>query len=163
MSTNSMLKRLLISVLTFLASSCRYAAKPIGDVQMLDPKDILFTLPTLCGPAPAVEESPPPSGARSLHEDDWRQIEFIPAINESFVQTEIASLANFRAQHRRGAGWTSVYVRKEHPHPLSTLGLQFSALPAFSTSGVTLSGPPIRGGFALSDGGDWFLYGQRSP
>jgi hypothetical protein len=157
-----MLKRLLFSILPFLGSSCRDGAKPAGDIRMMDPKGILFTLATLCDPVPAVEDSRPPSGSRSLHEDDWRQIEFVPAINEDYVRTELASLAVFKTQHQKGIGWTSIYLRKEHPHPLSELRLPYSALPTLSTSAVTLSGRLVRGGFALSDGGDWFLYGQRS-
>jgi hypothetical protein len=158
-----MLKRLLVSVLPFLATSCRDAAKPTGDVQMLDPKKILFSLPTLCDQAPAVAEAPAPSGARSLHEDDWRQVEFVAAIDDSYIRGELAALATFKSQHKKSSGWTSVYVRKEHPHPLGTLGLRYSPLPQFSASAIALGGRPVRGGFALSDGGGWFIYGQRSP
>jgi hypothetical protein len=159
---NPMFKRLLVAVLTFLTTSCRNGAKPTDNVRMLDPKDILFSLPTLCDLAPVVEESPAPSGARSLHEDDWRQIEFVPAIDDSHLRSELAALATFKIQHQKGAGWTSIYLRKEHPHPLAGLRLQYSALPPFPEAAITLSGHPVRGGFALSDRGGWFIYGQRS-
>ena len=156
-------KRLLVFVLPFLATSCNEAAKPTSGARTVDPKDILFTLPTLCDPAPAVETSSPPAGARSLHEDDWRQIEFVPMVDERHVRSELAALATFKAQHRKASGWTSVYLRKEHPHPFQTVKLQYSSLPSFRTSALTLSGRLVRGGFALSDSSDWFIYGQRSP
>ena len=159
-----MLKRLLVMVMPFFATSCSKEPGPKANVQMLDPKDILFTLPTLCDPAPALDDSPGGSGARSLHEDDWRQIEFVPATNYDHVRSELAALATFKEQHRRSIGWTQVYLRKEHPTPLAALGLEFASLPSLSASAVTLSGHPVRGGGgALSDGGLWFIYGQRTP
>jgi hypothetical protein len=156
------LKRFLVSLLPFRAASRRDRVKPPGDVRMLDPKEILFSLPTLCDPAPEVEASSAPSGTRRLHEDDWRQIEFVSASNRDHIQSELAALASFKRQHQKGAGWTGVYIRKEHPKPLTAIGLQYSVLPPFSTSSVTLSGRFVRGGFALSDGGEWFIYGQQS-
>jgi hypothetical protein len=158
-----MLNRLLVTLLPFLASSCGDRAKPTGEVRTTDPKDILFSLPTLCDPAPAVDSSPAPAGARSLHEDDWRQIEFVPISNNEQVRAQLVALATFKKEHQKGAGWTDVYLRKEHSVPLAAMGLRFTALPAFSTSAVTLSGRPVRGGFALADGEEWFIYGQRSP
>jgi hypothetical protein len=155
------LKRFLVSILPFRATSHRDRVKP-RDVRMLDPKEILFSLPTLCDPSPEVEASSAPIGTRRLHEDDWRQIEFVSASNRGHIQSELAALAAFKRQHQKGAGWTGVYIRKEHPKPLMALGLQYSVLPTFSTSSVTLSGHPVRGGFALSDGGEWFIYGQQS-
>ncbi len=157
------IKRLLVFVLPFLATSCNDVAKPTGDVRMVDPKDILFSVPTLCDAAPAVEQLPAAAGARSLHEDDWRQIEFVSVVDEGHIRSELAALAAFKIQHQKASGWTSVYLRKEHPHRLQALGLQYSTLPPFRTSPVTLSGRPVRGGFALSDTSDWFIYGQRSP
>lgn len=157
------IRRLLIFVFPFFATSCKDVARPTGDIQMVDPKDLLFSLPTLCDPAPAVDESPVLAGARALHEDDWRQIEFVSMVGESHIRGELATLAAFRIQYRRASGWASVYLRKEHPDPLHTLGLRFSTLPTFPSFALTLSGRPVRGGFALSDGSDWFIYGQRSP
>lgn len=132
---------------------------------MVDPKEILFSLPTLCDPAPATDATRPPAGYQSLHEDDWRQIEFVARTNLAHLQKELATLIAFKQEHRSGPGWTQVYLRKEHPTPFSTVGLRFSSLPTFSASALAIgSGPPwggtVRGGFALSDGGDWFLYGQ---
>jgi hypothetical protein len=157
-----MFKRLLVTLLPFLASSCRDESKS-GEIRMISPKDILFSLPTLCDPAPAVDNLPAPSGARPLHEDDWRQIEFVPAANSDYIRDELATLTAFKKEHRRASGWTKIYLRKEHPTPLSELALQYTDLPMLRTSAVTLSGHPVRGGFALSDGSGWSIYGQKTP
>ena len=163
----AMLRRLLPILLPILAASCSDHSKPSGEVHMADPKDILFSLPTLCDPAPAVDPTPPSAGHRTLHEDDWRQIEFVTHTNLEHIRKELASLIAFKQEHRRGPGWTQVYMRSEHPAALSTAVLRFSSLPSLPASALTIgSGPPwggtVVGGFALTDAGDWFIYGQRS-
>src|SRR5262249_55731002 len=122
----------------------------------------LFTLPTLCDAAPAVMAAPVPAGARLLHEDDWRQIEFVSSKNYDHIQKQLEKLAAFKREHQRGIGWTSVYVRKEHATPLAAVGLQFASMPVLPASAVALSGHLVRDGFALSSGGEWFIYGQRT-
>jgi hypothetical protein len=136
--------------------------------QFIDPKNILFSLPTLCESAPAVEPLPRPALCRSLHEDDWRQIEFVPLTNRAHIDKELNALASFKQQHRSGPGWTNVYVRREHPTPLAAVGLRFANMPRLPVSAVWLgpappSGGLVKGGFALSDSTNWSLYGQRSP
>jgi hypothetical protein len=133
----------------------------------MDPKELLFSLPTLCDPSPSVDALPPSGTHRSLHEDDWRQIEFVARINQAHIHKELGTLAAFKEHYRRRPGWTKVYVRSEHPTSLGMLGLRYSDMPAFSVSGLTMgSGAPlggtVRGGFAFSDGGAWFIYGQRA-
>ena len=125
-------------------------------------EDFLFSLPTLCDPGPALVDAPPPEGYRWLGEDDWRQIEFVARANLAHVQHELVKLAAFRSEHRSDSGWTDVYLRHEHPVPLSDIGLQFKKLPAWPLSGLAIGDEsvPVHGGFALADGGDWFVYGQ---
>jgi hypothetical protein len=130
-------------------------------VNVIDPKNLLFSLPTLCDPAPATDSAPAPSNHRSLHEDDWRQIEFVVRVNLTYIQSELQKLAAFKQQHRRGPGWTSVYIRKEHPTVLASVGLGSKTLPTLPVSRLTIGGGDmVKGGFALCDNGDWFMYGQ---
>ncbi len=89
------------------------------DMPMMDPKELLFSLPTLCDSAPAIDDAPPSNNHRSLHEDDWRQIEFVMRVNLAHIEKELEKLAAFKQQHRRGPGWTDVYIRPEHPTSLS--------------------------------------------
>jgi hypothetical protein len=133
------------------------------NMPMMDPKELLFSLPTLCDSAPAIDDAPPSNNQRSLHEDDWRQIELVVRTNLAYIEKELERLAAFKQQHRRGPGWTDVYIRPEHPTTLASVGLQSDSLPAFSASALTIGmGDMVKGGFALSDGGEWFLYGQRT-
>jgi len=138
-----------------------------GEVHKLGPGDILYSLPTLCDPLPAAEAAPLPSDHRALHEDDWRQIEFVAVANRGHIENELSDLVAFKKDHRKGVGWTAVYIRKEHPTPLAAGRLQFADLPKIQTAALAIGGGPpwggvVRGGFAMSDGGDWFIYGQRT-
>jgi hypothetical protein len=130
---------------------------------MIDPGDLLFSLPTLCDPAPAIDNASTLGNHRPLHEDDWRQIEFVPSTILAYIQKELENLAVFKQQHRRGPGWTNVYIRREHPEPLSHLGLRSKTLPTLSASGLSIGlEGKVKGGFALCDCGDWFIYGQST-
>ena len=134
---------------------------------MTDPREILYSLPTLCDPGPATDATPLPAGHCWLEEDAWRQVEFVARTNLAHIRHQLAALTTFKKKHRRDPGWTDVYMRKEHPAPFAAVGLRFTSLPRFSTSGLAIGdGPPwggaVLGGFALSNGGDWFFYGQRT-
>jgi hypothetical protein len=136
--------------------------QPATNVQAIDPRKILFSLPTLCDPIPSVQPGPPPINYKALHEDDWRQIEFVPAANRENIATRLQELTAFKRQHRSGVGFTQVFIRPEHPKPFQTLAFSSARLPRLAESPLALGGGAIPGGFALSDSSDWFIYGQRS-
>ena len=132
---------------------------------MMDPKNILFSTPTLCDCTPERIKKYPAGGYCTVHEDDWRQIEFVAKSNLAHIENELKTLSAFKEKHRSGPGWTSVYIRKEYPAPLIRASLRSSNLPLFSKKTLVMgSAPPwvgaVAGGFALSDDGTWFLYGQ---
>lgn len=129
---------------------------------MPSPGEYLYSIPTLCDPGPVLVDAPPPEDHRWLGEDDWRQIEFVAQANLPHVQQEMLNLTAFKRQHWSNPGWTDVYLRHEHPVPFSAIGLQFKKLPAWPLSGLAIGDEsiPVHGGFALADGGDWFVYGQ---
>jgi hypothetical protein len=132
----------------------------------IDPKNILYSLATLCDSTPSVEPVARPKSCLSLHEDDWRQIEFVPQANRTYIEKELQSLSAFKEQNWSGAGWANVYVRREHPTALGAIGIRLPDVSSLSESPLWLgSGPPwgglVNGGFALSDASGWSLYGQR--
>src|SRR5258705_8598667 len=129
----------------------------------IDPNDILFSLPTICDPAPATEAKPPPAGHRALHEDDWRQIEFVAMANQAHIRRELATLIQFKEQHWDKVGWRKCYVRKEHPTPFAALSLTVNPPPSLTNSGLTLGGGVVVGGLSLWESSGWFFYGQQTP
>ena len=162
-----MLRRLLGLLLSLRRSSVERPPSSAGQATTVTSGDMIYSLATLHDPAPAVDPGPPDADYRSLHEDDWRQIEFVAGANLAHIQRELAMLAAFKEQHARGPGWTDTYLRTEHPVPLEEVGLQATDLPTLPLSSLVIPGQSawsgkVRGGFALSDG-EWFLYGQRTP
>src|SRR6516164_1245381 len=61
------------------------------ETESVDPKDMLFSLATICdGPLPVIGEGSSKLDADviELHEDDWRQIEWISAMFRDVIDRE---------------------------------------------------------------------------
>jgi len=65
-----------------------------------------------------------------VHEDDWGQIEVLPAACRAWCAREFARIGDFAAAHTAGAdgGWTDLYVRVEAPEKLASLKLSFAEM-----------------------------------
>jgi hypothetical protein len=95
----------------------------------MNSSSILFSLPTISdvGPVTARMAKPSPDAIR-MHEDDWRQIEFVAVGALSVVELELAELEDFKRANWRGAGWKNVYVRKSRPDALQPQGIPYADL-----------------------------------
>jgi hypothetical protein len=99
------------------------ATKAGGEVRMIDPKELLFAIPTLHDDIPPVDTTASFSEephAALMHEDDWRQDEFIPVAARAFVTETLGRLQSHRAVHARGVGFREVLIRSESPVSLAT-------------------------------------------
>jgi hypothetical protein len=54
-----------------------------------------------------------------LHEDDWRQIEFLSSAYEAEMQAELRAIRHIRQTAAVGPGWRALHVRQRIPTPLS--------------------------------------------
>ena len=99
-------------------------------VSEIDPHSILFTLPTICDVAPPTIQDPSHNNPEAIHihEDDWRQIEFIAQTDLPQVDREMASIDAFKHANWTGVGWKSVYIRKERPDGLLPSHLPYSMI-----------------------------------
>ncbi len=63
-----------------------------------------------------------------VHEDDWGQIEVLPAACRAWCAAEFARIGDFAAAHAAGGdgGWTDIYMRAEAPVTLASLHLPFA-------------------------------------
>ena len=63
-----------------------------------------------------------------VHEDDWGQIEVLPAACRAWCEAEFARIDAFASAHAAGGdgGWTDLYVRAEAPMTLASLRLPFA-------------------------------------
>lgn len=130
----------------------------------VDPKKILFSLPTIEDALP--ERGPAPEGtdALAITPDDYRQVELVPASKRADVDAEIEAVRAVLTGHRKGAGFDEIHVRKRVAEPLAgshatraeveaALGAKGRALALRGQNGV------IRGGFAIPHGGSRMVYG----
>ena len=90
-----------------------------------------------------------------VHEDDWSQIELLPAAVAAWCTDEMRRIGVFAEQQRvsGGHGWSDIYVRADPPTTLAHMHLDFSGactalharLPRFSvvTSGTFSSPQPV--------------------
>ncbi len=110
-----------------------------------------------------------PSDAFLLHEDDWRQVEFVGFVPQPDVDAELGQLRSFMSQHRNGPGYTEVYVRRNRPEGLTPMGIEIAKLesllpPTAQRRPLIVGGPPwgpsVVSGYAIEIGDGAILYVQ---
>ena len=165
------MKNIFTSLLAFarISDSAQSAQMP----QTLDPKSIIFSVPTLSNdiaPTELVKYSPTAADL-VFHEDEWSQIEFLPESQLPEVQRLLTEYKPFEQQHRLEYGWREVYVRKinrisvtQNTTPLkqleTTLGVTSQPAPFLSSSGSVLG--QVQNGFSFLVGSGITLYGYVS-
>lgn len=58
----------------------------------VDPNDVLFTTPTLNNALPALSDVLPAADCLRMHEDDWRQFEFVGPAHDAALASELAAI-----------------------------------------------------------------------
>jgi hypothetical protein len=119
-----------------------------GVIVTMDPNDILFTTPTLNDAIPATREgSTVASNCIQLHEDDWRQFEFVAANMKPAIDAELTDIGAIWDKESvplsgSGTAFRKVHVRKRIPNPLSiSMSLdEFEALVGQKTGPMTFFG-----------------------
>jgi hypothetical protein len=142
-----------------------------AESQMVDPDEILFSMPTIANDLPPLDPlaGPPAAGAFALHEDEWTQNEFLPKEMLAEVRRMLGELKTFEVQNREGPGWRNIYVRDLKRAPLiagksalehlqSVLGVKTGPAPLVtSVEGVAR----VRNGFTIEIGRNVLLYGYE--
>jgi hypothetical protein len=137
----------------------------------LDPSTIRYSIPTLAGELPSLRGATADEAEHglALHEDDWRQLEFLPAESLPHVQESMAELHAFEAGVRTSFGWDDIYVRKLPMVARFRDSLRLAVLQEalgrpeapplflFNSSAVYR----VDGGFAFPMAGDVALYGSQ--
>lgn len=140
----------------------------LSRVRMVDPRDIRYSLPTIC------DGLPPAGGATSvntlmLHEDDWRQAELVSTAYADEIRTELRAIQGIVDEHAtsdaegRLTGFDEIHVRRAPETPLGT-GIavrdMWALLPApdHVYDGVAFRDGPVAGSFAAVLG-SVLLYG----
>ena len=69
-----------------------------------------------------------------IHEDDWRQVEFVSDELLGDVETEIADISTIYENKRKGAGFTGMHIRKLIERPIDDGAIPYTALKNLSQS-----------------------------
>jgi hypothetical protein len=136
----------------------------IHKITYVDPKELLFSLPTLANELPAMRDGDA-SAALVLHEDDWRQVELVSSRFEPEIAAELAAIRVIYAA-RKGVAFEKLHVREHIPEPLAGVALSVDQIKAALGGDVARRELAIRdtpgvveGGFAfLVDGGAVYGY-----
>ena len=96
--------------------------------QMMNPKDLLFSLPTINDRMFPTRKAASLEGMLVIHEDDWRQVEFILEKLAADVEKEILSIRSIYETKRKGVGFTGLHVRKLIEQPIDEDALPYDAV-----------------------------------
>jgi hypothetical protein len=139
----------------------------LARIERIDPQTVLYSLPTINNALPALGGQADGSEL-ALHEDDWRQLEFVHVSYRDLVVQELHDITTIYTQHRQSGAFAKIHVRSRLPDPLLPARLEMEALARlFSASPRRIrfnnEGQHIAGGFVypLGDGG--MLYGVANP
>lgn len=96
-------------------------------LQKIDPREILFSLPTV---ADEVPKGVPAEGEvlLTLHEDDWLQLELVPAEVEAQLAADLTGVRRVLEHERKGPGFERLHIRKALPAPFGMRVLNVAAL-----------------------------------
>jgi hypothetical protein len=162
------MKRLLAPLLVLMGLTSATAQSP--KVQMVDPKTIRFSMPTISADIPEVValKVPPAKTDLVFHEDEWSQVEFYPMSQLADIKRALAEYKPFEQAHRVKHGWTEIYTRRIRRVPVvggrDALARLAGLLTASAQPGPVLAaGSSITGrvkdGFTLPLGSGVSLYG----
>ena len=131
-------------------------------IEKINAQDLLFSLPTISNEIGTVQgDAIPDDQTLALHEDDWRQVEFVSRSLAADVEKECADIRQIYATQRGGVGFKKVHVRKRIPEPLQDKSITLQTLEAalkpirkYDGLGFQRTRGTVPGGFAWQlDGG----------
>lgn len=112
----------------------------IQPIEKLDPKDILFSTPTISNEiAPLTDKPLYQDFELKILEDNWRQIEFLPLSVLSVIQEEMADIEKiiFPENDEEKPGFKEIHVRKRiGAHHLSIPFNEFCELAGIKEKGL---------------------------
>lgn len=118
----------------------------LDKIQMVDPRELLFSLPTINDEI-CETENVPINNLFVIHEDDWRQREFISKKYDLEIKQELNAIVEIYEKHRVGVGFDKVHLRGSIANPLTDKNIRFEEF----NQGLNIT--KISDGFGLAGGG----------
>jgi hypothetical protein len=137
----------------------------IRRIEMVNPDDILYSLPSICAVVPDVNIQSLSGSELTIAEDDWRQFELISHQLADKVDKEIAKIHRVRENAAAGLFWREIHIRKKPEIPIaSNIALTYLASllkVSAKSAGITYDGSqsPINAGYSLTLNDDFSIYG----
>jgi hypothetical protein len=125
----------------------------IRRIEMVNPTDILYSLPSICAVVPEVNNRMLSGSELTIAEDDWRQFELISNQLAEKVDKEIAKIQR------------EIHIRKKPEIPIaSNIALTYLASMlkvSAKSAGITYDGSqsPITDGYSFQLNDDFSIYG----
>jgi hypothetical protein len=155
----------MLSALLSVFSGCdkREGRALDGDTKFVKADELLFSMPTICDELPPSDrDAVIPANALQMHEDYWRQVEFVESSSVPQVAKALREFVAFREAHRKGAGFTKTYIRKNVYPSLEKLGIKRQEV-AQEARPIVIYGALAVDTFAIIDGSGAYLYGYALP
>lgn len=139
-------------------------------IQTIDPNELLYSLPTINnGIAQVSKLTKADNNLFIVHEDDWRQIEFVSIRHDAEIANELKAIYEIHKNHRQGPGFKQIHVRELIHNPLKNLTISVESLKQHfgdmkEYSGVSFDGNNtfIKNGFAFMTKENLILWGDTS-
>lgn len=131
-------------------------------------REILFGLPSISDDIAALEDTTSIENVLVMHEDEWRQREFVSLAHVDKIKAEMEAIRRICETERVGAGFRKCHVRSAIPTPLDGVHLTLSELKetlgvSHAYGGVAFNhlAAVIRMGFAFRTPNGHTLWGQH--
>jgi hypothetical protein len=125
----------------------------LSPLQTVNPKNILFSLPTINDRICAVQKAKSLDGMLVIHEDDWRQVEFVSEKLLVDVETEFNSIRTIYETKWEEVGFTEMHVRKLIETPIDDGVIPYPALRNHFSVSKEFNGFGIRSYMAVAEHG----------
>jgi len=119
-------------------------------LEMVNPADILFSLPTLEDALPPAEPDAEPAPLQ-IAADDWRQFELVARARLDVVDAELAAVKAVLETQRVGGGFKKLHVRRGLAAPLA--GAKLTVAEVEAALGASARPFGVRGEVARAAGG----------
>lgn len=126
-------------------------------VHAIDPGELLYSLCTLNDTLPETPSPEPQGRVFRLHEDDWRQAEWISSAKREAIELELEDIRRIQTEHRVGVGFDQLHIRRRIEQPLAGVSIRLPELrellpESFAGLGFLNTSGCVENGFALGDG-----------
>jgi len=126
-------------------------------IEMVEVKNILYSLPTIDGVLPPIAEGSTKLNKQvvEIHEDDWRQVEFVALAQQDAIDQHLRAIRRIYEEERvDDAGFRKLHVRDSLRTPLAGTKLKVADLiAAFDAAPTPLEGIAFCGVAGLVDNG----------